>query len=479
MLGISTVSRTHPPLSRMAAIYELPIIYLLSILLLHLNGLLARTAETKLFTDLLTNYDNKFMPDVPVGVKLDVSLFLYPLKIVDVDEKNQILTTYHWITTTWTDNDLAWNPEDYGGILRLPVSENQVWYPEIALLNDVDLGFTLSGFSTTNVVMRYSGTVERHYLVSYKSSCQITVRYFPFDTQNCSMVFFSLKDTEHNPDINMTFQGQGYDTSSMNNGSEFDLVGIYTTNHHLTMILDIAFRRRPLFYVVNMMLPCFVITMVAMLAFYVPSDSGEKLSLGITVLLSMTVFLLLISDQMPTSSADQFPLVAIYYSTAITLVSLSTAMSTVTLNLHHKGSRGKPLPSWVKKIFFNRLARFLCVDISLSHYGRPNSVHPDDAYLDRKKHRQLSLVSAAGQNETNTNNHSASQPMLIALQTLVKMVESYEEKNNRKECEEATSEEWRQLAFIVDKLLLLLFITITVVVVTVFMLYLSLRPGAV
>lgn len=36
----------------------------------------------------------------------------------------------------------------------------------------------------------------------------------------------------------------------------------------------VQMRRRPLFYVFNMMFPCFLITIVAFLGFCVPSDSG-------------------------------------------------------------------------------------------------------------------------------------------------------------------------------------------------------------
>jgi len=75
---------------------------------------------------------------------------------------------------------------------------------------------------------------------------------------------------------------------------------------------DITFtvqmRRKPLFYVFNMIMPCFLITLVALLGFYVPSDSGEKVSMGITTLLSMTVFLMLVAENMPPTS-DVLPLV--------------------------------------------------------------------------------------------------------------------------------------------------------------------------
>jgi len=67
-------------------------------------------------------------------------------------------------------------------------------------------------------------------------------------------------------------------------------------------------RRKPLFYVFNMILPCLLITLVAMLGFYIPSDSGEKVTMGITTLLSMTVFLMLVAENMPATS-DVLPLV--------------------------------------------------------------------------------------------------------------------------------------------------------------------------
>ena len=65
-----------------------------------------------------------------------------------------------------------------------------------------------------------------------------------------------------------------------------------------------------------MILPCLLITLVALLGFYIPSDSGEKVTMGITTLLSMTVFLMLVAENMPARS-DVLPLVgktlSLYY----------------------------------------------------------------------------------------------------------------------------------------------------------------------
>ena len=54
-------------------------------------------------------------------------------------------------------------------------------------------------------------------------------------------------------------------------------------------------------------MPGIFLTATTLLTFVLPVDSGEKVSLGVTVLLALTVFLLLVADTMPTTS-DGIPL---------------------------------------------------------------------------------------------------------------------------------------------------------------------------
>ena len=52
------------------------------------------------------------------------------------------------------------------------------------------------------------------------------------------------------------------------------------------------------------MLPCIFVTSAAMLVFYLPPESGEKVNMGVTVLLALTVFLLLVAESMPPQSKN-------------------------------------------------------------------------------------------------------------------------------------------------------------------------------
>jgi hypothetical protein len=68
----------------------------------------------------------------------------------------------------------------------------------------------------------------------------------------------------------------------------------------------VLLQRHSSFYIFNL-LPRFLISFLASLGFYLPADSGEKVSLGVTVLLALTVFQLMVAERMPSS--DYVPLI--------------------------------------------------------------------------------------------------------------------------------------------------------------------------
>lgn len=61
-------------------------------------------------------------------------------------------------------------------------------------------------------------------------------------------------------------------------------------------------RRKTLFYTVNLIIPCVGISFLTVLVFYLPSDCGEKVTLSISILVSLTVFFLLLAEIIPPTS---------------------------------------------------------------------------------------------------------------------------------------------------------------------------------
>ena len=67
-----------------------------------------------------------------------------------------------------------------------------------------------------------------------------------------------------------------------------------------------------LYYFSYLILPCVLIASMAVLGFYFPPESGEKLTLEITILMSLTFFMNVVSSMTPPSSDT--PLIGIYFS---------------------------------------------------------------------------------------------------------------------------------------------------------------------
>uniref|UniRef100_A0A8R1HYV6 Neur_chan_memb domain-containing protein n=1 Tax=Caenorhabditis japonica TaxID=281687 RepID=A0A8R1HYV6_CAEJA len=68
----------------------------------------------------------------------------------------------------------------------------------------------------------------------------------------------------------------------------------------------LVIRRKPLYYMINLVIPTSIITIVAVTGFFTPTSSSserdEKLYLGINTLLTMSVMMLMVCNQMPSTS---------------------------------------------------------------------------------------------------------------------------------------------------------------------------------
>ena len=108
------------------------------------------------------------------------------------------------------------------------------------------------------------------------------------------------------------------------------------------------FKRKPLFFLLYLILPCLLISTLILLVFVIPPSSGERLGLGITVILNMSVYLLVVSDHLPQSS-DESPLLGVYYVMMIYEMTIAFILSGVTLWI----STWKiDMPKFVQYLFF-------------------------------------------------------------------------------------------------------------------------------
>ena len=75
------------------------------------------------------------------------------------------------------------------------------------------------------------------------------------------------------------------------------------------------------------------------------SDTGEQMAVGVTILLSLAVFFLLLEEKMPETS-DAVPLIGKYFACTIVEASLAVGAICMVLCFHHHD--GTEVPVWMK-----------------------------------------------------------------------------------------------------------------------------------
>nr|XP_036880435.1 neuronal acetylcholine receptor subunit alpha-2 [Manis javanica] len=321
-------------------------------------------AEDRLFKHLFRGY-NRWARPVPDT--LDVVIVRFGLSIaqlIDVDEKNQMMTTNVWLKQEWSDYKLHWNPADFGNITSLRVPSEMIWIPDIVLYNNADGDFAVTHMTKAHLFS--TGTVHWVPPAIYKSSCSIDVTFFPFDQQSCKMKFGSW--TYDKAKIDLEPMEQTVDLNDYWESGEWAIIsatGTYNTKKYdccAEIYPDVTYafviRRLPLFYTVNLIIPCLLISCLTVLVFYLPSDCGEKITLCISVLLSLTVFLLLITEIIPSTSLV-IPLIGEYLLFTMIFVTLSIVVTVFVLNVHHRSPSTHNMPRWVRAAFLGRVPRWL------------------------------------------------------------------------------------------------------------------------
>ena len=426
--------------------------------------------ETRLLNDLLQGYDNRVKPD---GIN-NKTFHLYSdmgiFQIIDVDEKNQVLHGLYWQLQQWTDTELSWDPANYSDTTEVYLTDDKIWHPNMGLINEVDIRVSLQSSQTTRLSVHYSGFVTRSRLVYYVSSCTMNLRRFPFDTQNCTHSFTSYRYYAHQMNVTTTMP---FSEDHINyENSEFNLKDVET----LTVAEDrccglavivlhyhIILERRPLFFMLNLMLPSSLITMVAMLSFCIPPDSGEKVGLGVTVLLSLSVFLMIINEEM--SPTAEVPFIAIFFFGAVVLVTLSTAVTMLVLSIHHSASdqQAKGIPQCLKRVCYGKLPQLLCVTPIADVWKHGTKVVPIERQIGRvSPNVNNNDESKLLQTELKPVNHSVSIRLASCLATLEEYLRHKKELKEQDEQQEKTQQEWRKLAQILDRTFFILFFSFSI-----------------
>lgn len=276
--------------------------------------------------------------------------------------------TFLSLQKQWIDEFLTWDPEEFDEVKQISIPTANIWVPDILINEFVDVG---KSPDIPYVYVGHTGLVRNYKPIQVVTACSLNIYNFPYDVQKCSLTFQSWLHTTK--DINITLMRTPEEVMNdkrvfMNQG-EWELLHVLSTynkfsidndDFYAEMKFTVVIRRRPLFYTVNLLLPSVFLMVMDIVGFYLPPDSGERVSFKITLLLGYSVFLIIVSDTLPATAIGT-PLIGVYFVVCMALLVISLTESVLIVRLVHKQDLQSRVPQWVKHLVLEKATVLLCI----------------------------------------------------------------------------------------------------------------------
>lgn len=288
------------------------------------------------------------------------------------------------------------------------------------------------------------------------SSCPIDVSDFPFDTQKCEIRFLSWTHDASSVDLQLR-GGIGIQLKDYRENSEWKLKSITSQRRSriykccpvpfADVTYTLEFERKTLYYTMTIISPSMLLSLLVCISFLFPADSGERVSLVISVLLGLVVFMLIVNDRTPVTS-DVVPMLTRFFNSIGASTILALVATAFILHLNHVSS-GVPVPRYLARIR-DCIAVALCM--KKPPFAKRVELNFDQILLTETSTQYINMRDFAGQTPAARKSFTEHK-ILMELQ---KMSKHLEEENIVNELKG----DWHYTMDVFDRLFFLIFFVI-------------------
>ncbi|XP_077983464.1 neuronal acetylcholine receptor subunit alpha-6-like [Glandiceps talaboti] len=437
-------------------------------------GVNGSDAEKRLFRYLFDDntYQKEVRPVENVTDTLHLDFALVVLQILDVDEKQQTLKLASWAEHVWVDIYLRWDPANFSGIESIVAPYTKVWKPDIILDNSISGSYRIPTLDT--VTIEYDGTVYYTPPAVFKTPCTMNIRYFPFDIQRCKLNFGPWELTTDKllmhaiyDDVKQEKYTDNTEWRFLNSsvGVEGEEFSSYPDEEYSLLVYTLVLKRRPLYYLINILLPCLILAVLTLMVLSLPPESGEKMSFGVSLLIALSVFNLMVAEIIPPSS-DSVPMLVQFLIFNLALVQSSIIVSVVVLRLHHRQPYHLKMSSCIRVLFMKILPKLLFMFPFKGQQAVPSNKvetvvsesHINKAFEPinglRRSTRELAnghgVRSASGRMQNVDASYNART--LRSIENILEELRHLRKNVDSKEEEEFMLAQWHYVAKVVDRL---------------------------
>lgn len=338
-------------------------------------------------------YDKRVSPFIYSDTnKMRVELALSELIGLDFIGDLSFFAHFH---LTWTEQRLRWPLEsdiEFWKWHNFTFSvASIIWLPIFRVRNCAGEKCTVR-IDNSSLIFKLtnSGQVDIYFNNVLESSCELDLQEFPFDIQYCSMVLALSNDDSQGTvslepgDIvyaDFRQNSREWTVASLNiaNSSYFD-TRVYAFKEYSPsnwssarvpttfdnsgsiggLIIQLTLARNSAIYVYNLLVPLFVIAIIAVLAVLYPSSKPEKPIMLVHVLVAFTIYQLLLSDKNPQSK--EMPYIGVYIMLSMALMGINQFSSSFILRLHLMNKTSKP-PNIIRLLLIRTQLTFVKIEL--------------------------------------------------------------------------------------------------------------------
>ncbi|KAL5016080.1 hypothetical protein ScPMuIL_005669 [Solemya velum] len=314
-----------------------------------------------------STYIPALTPSASTNDVVNVSLFFMFTRVEDLAQKDHILTASYYLSQSWNDPRLAWNPEDYNNVTRLIVPVSMLWTPDLTLYNTGSPSTQPVSANDQMAHVLMDGTVFWVPQITSKSYCPLDLTYFPSDTQKCKLLFGSW--VYESKEVHFVKSGSGISLEE-HSFSDFehpnwqinkedlkaDIAPIKfdcCPEHYDIVTIELTMTRNARHFKAVVFGPPTLLAMLVPVLFLLPTDAPEKTTLGAMMLVALTLEMVVQVYYIPPSFLD-VPNLVMFTTGTYVLGTLGIISAAIVSSLAKKSSSPRIAPVWVHSIFLGR-----------------------------------------------------------------------------------------------------------------------------
>jgi len=307
-------------------------------------------------------------------------------EFVELDTVNSLLVTDAWFHITWRDELLSWDPNDYQQLKQIHMNPNEVWKPDIVLINTANQENLLNIFTDSEVLVNSTGDVTWITMGLLRSKCPVWAYDYPYTVRpiNCRLTFCSLIYQSH--EVNITTPG-----------NEFFLAGPWFVNPRLQFInitgeryerfyegygtysfesLTVQLKRRDNAMPMIVRIPTLAAISMVLCMFFIPVTWSVRIHLALFAILIQLMLILYIGLQLGVNAIGLARPIS-YLRDDLFLTSMALVLTLAFRRMLALADLLPPLPYFVSSLLSGPIARLLCFGINQNEYttagNKPNS----------------------------------------------------------------------------------------------------------